>query len=174
MLTSNKRKSRWGSKSFFGSKNASKVVIIERASSDNGNTDDAQHATAVEISLDGSSVDHPEKTGYRSRFRRSGSKVLSLLGLWKNSSMSILDFEVCLAYVRTQVVEPRLLRMNLASGTSLSQSPEMPLLHQKVQSVSIALYTATLFTYHPSISHLLSHCTQQTLLRYYSACLQTT
>lgn len=83
MLSNSKRKSRWSSKGFFGSKNPSKVVVIERSSSNNRND-------GGEVSVGSSSNDRVEKTGIRARFRRSGSKVLSLLGLSRQSGMSSL------------------------------------------------------------------------------------
>ncbi|KAI9873872.1 MAG: hypothetical protein M1830_010505 [Pleopsidium flavum] len=113
MLPTSKRKTRWDSKSIFGSKNASKVVIIERASSDNGHPDNGHPAAAVDLSLDGSSIDRPGKTGYRSRFRRSGSKVLSLLGLRKNSSSGakspvneLSERDIALAIARDAAAPP--------------------------------------------------------------------
>ncbi len=83
MLSNSKRKSRWSSKGFFGSKNPNKVVVIERSSSNNRND-------GGDFSPGSSSNDRVEKTGFRSRIRRSGSKVLSLLGLSRQSGKSAL------------------------------------------------------------------------------------
>ena len=90
MPSNSKRKSRWSSKGLFGSKSPNKVVVVERSSSNNPNY-------SGDVSLGSSSNDRGEKNGFRSRVRRSGSKVLSLLGLSKHSSESTLASHTTLA-----------------------------------------------------------------------------
>lgn len=90
MLPTHKHKSRWSAKSFFGSRSANKAVTINQSSNSNGTIDDGHAAIAADASPSGSSADRFRKLSYKSRLRRSGSKVLSFLGLKKTSSKSIL------------------------------------------------------------------------------------
>ena len=69
-----KRKGRWGYSSLFGSKGTSKLIILEN--------------TAVQDTAELRYVDLTDaensKLGPKARFRRSSSKVLSMLGLRSN------------------------------------------------------------------------------------------
>lgn len=90
MLRSQKRKSRWGSKGLFGSKPAKKLGVFERS---NDGQEDARskHNVIINMSLDGGSIeDGPPKDTAAARFRRNGSKVLSILGLRQNSGEALV------------------------------------------------------------------------------------
>ena len=91
MLRSQKRKSRWSSKSLFGFKAANKIVVVERLT--DGNEDGRPDANAVlNMSLDGCSTEdgHLRITAAE-KFRRNGSKVLSILGWRQNSGKAIVS-----------------------------------------------------------------------------------
>lgn len=140
MLGNSKRKSRWSSKGFFGSKSPSKVVVMERSSSNNRND-------IGDVSVGSSSNGLSGKTGIRSRIRRSGSKVLSLLGWSKQSGESMSPVGVFVANSGSKAVEGHQLPPMVpapASVRSQSQLPEMPRNCQRARSGSVALYSVAL------------------------------
>lgn len=89
MLRSQKRKSRWSSKGLFGSKAVKKLGVFERPNDGQEHTR-SKHNGAIDMSLDGCSIDDvPPKITTAARFRRNGSKVLSILGLKQNSGKAL-------------------------------------------------------------------------------------
>ena len=83
-MVNTKRKWRWSSKSLFGSKASSKVIILEHASLNTPS--DAREHSAVHMSLDGCSAeDVRHMMGVGARVRRNGSKLLSIVGLRRSS-----------------------------------------------------------------------------------------
>ncbi|KAA6413009.1 MAG: AGC NDR NDR kinase [Lasallia pustulata] len=112
MLRGQKRKSRWSSKGLFGSKAAKKIGVFERLK--DGDDDGRPKPNGVvTMSLDGCSIDDgPPANAAAARFRRSGSKVLSILGLRHNSgsrpnqsiSSTPSEREVALAIVRDATI----------------------------------------------------------------------
>ena len=166
MLSNSKRKSRWSSKGFFGSKATNKVVVIERSSSNNRNENGVD-------SLGSSSNGRPEKTGIRSRFRHSGSKVLSFLGLSKQSGKSMFAVAVFSADSESQAAEDhRHPPMAPRSAKLQLQSPEMPRSYQRAQSVSVALSSAALRVFLLLELRGMEHLTQPLVLRYRKALVQ--
>ena len=90
MLRSQKRKSRWSSKGLFGSKAAKKLAAFERSKDDQEDGRSKQDGV-INMSLDGCSIDDgPSKNAAAARFRRNGSKVLSILGLRQNSGKALV------------------------------------------------------------------------------------
>ena len=90
MLRGQKRKSRWSSKGLFGSKAAKKIHVFERLK-DGDEDGRSKHNGVVTMSLDGCSIDDgPPINAAAARFRRSGSKVLSILGLRHNSGKLLI------------------------------------------------------------------------------------
>lgn len=105
MLRSQKRKSRWGSKGLFGSKAAKKLGVFER-SKDGQEDEISRRDGVVSTSLDGCSIeDNPPKNAAAARFRRNGSKVLSLLGLRQNSGKVLVHATPVHALISMQARE---------------------------------------------------------------------
>jgi len=75
-----KRKGRWGYSSLFSSRGNSKFLVLENPLEDRASLQPA--ATAEGLHL---------KIGAAARFRRSGSRVLSVLGLRSNRGILIND-----------------------------------------------------------------------------------
>lgn len=109
MLRSQKRKSRWSSKGLFGSKAAKKLGVFERPN-DGQESARSKHNALIDMSLDGCSIeDAPPKNTTAARFRRNGSKVLSILGLKQNGGKAL-------------VYASFLSRTDLDAGTRANQS----------------------------------------------------
>lgn len=89
MFRSQKRKSRWSSKGLFGSKAAKKLGVFERPH-DVQEHARSKHNGVIDMSLDGCSIgDGTPKNTTAAKFRRNGSKVLSILGLRQHSGKAL-------------------------------------------------------------------------------------
>ena len=101
MITSNKRKGRW-SQSLFGSKATGKVVILE------------DRAEGVDHASESRGKQGGAKAGPKAIFRRSGSKMLSLLRLTNSNGKPTQKIFQLLTYQAQELRQgrgPRVLRV---------------------------------------------------------------
>ena len=98
MFTSRKRKGRW-SRSFFGSKDSNKVVVLEEPQNTRDSTSSYDYLR--ESSLDGlnNAATRPRPTPI-AKLRRSGSKIRSILS--KRQSKGIHSFGIISFFINIE------------------------------------------------------------------------